>query len=55
MPLDLGMPARLSSDQAGLEDKKSIVEERIKVNELIDGDVLDITGNSIFTGENHDC
>ncbi|MCI8300841.1 MAG: HAMP domain-containing protein [Lachnospiraceae bacterium] len=50
---DLGMTARLSSDQAGLEDKKSIVEERIKVNELIDGDVLDITGNSIFTGENH--
>lgn len=49
---DLGMTARLASNEAKLEDKKSIVEERVKVNELLAGDVLDSTGTSIFTGEN---
>ncbi len=49
---DLGMTARLASNEAKLEDKKSIVEERVKVNELLAGDVLDSKGTSIFTGEN---
>ncbi|MEY8390021.1 methyl-accepting chemotaxis protein [Lachnospiraceae bacterium 45-W7] len=50
---DLGMTARLASDTAELGDKKSIVDERVKVNELMAGDVLDSRGNSIFTGENY--
>lgn len=49
---DLGMMARLASDSASLEDKKALVDERVKVNELVYGDILDSAGNSIFTGEN---
>ena len=36
-----------------MEDKKAIVDERVKVNELVYGDILDSTGASIFTGESH--
>lgn len=50
---DLGMTARLASDAASVEDKKAIVDERVKVNELVYGDILDSTGASIFTGESH--
>ena len=50
---DLGMTARLASDAASVEDKKAIVDERVKVNELIYGDILDSKGISIFTGESH--
>lgn len=50
---DLGMTARLASDEASVEDKKAIVDERVKVNELITGDILDSSGISIFTGENY--
>lgn len=50
---DLGMTARLASDEASVEDKKAIIDERIKVNELIRGDILDSSGTSIFTGESH--
>lgn len=50
---DLGMTARLASDTAELEDKKSIVDERVKVNDLLAGDILDSTGTSIFTGEKY--
>ena len=50
---DLGMTARLASDTASVEDKKAIVDERVKVNELVYGDILDSTGASIFTGESH--
>lgn len=48
---DLGMTARLASDEASVEDKKAIVDERVKVNELIKGDILDSSGSSIITGE----
>ena len=48
---DLGMTARLANDSASVEDKKAIVDERVKVNELIYGDILDSKGISIFTGE----
>lgn len=50
---DLGMTARLASDEASVEDKKAIVDERVKVNELVRGDILDSSGTSIFTGESH--
>lgn len=50
---DLGMTARLASDEASVEDKKAIIDERIKVNELVRGDILDSSGTSIFTGESH--
>ena len=49
---DLGMTARLANDDASLEDKKAIVDERVKVNELVGGDILDSSGVSIFSGEN---
>lgn len=50
---DLGMTARLANETAELEDKKAIVDERVEVNGLISGDILDSTGISIFTGENY--
>lgn len=50
---DLGMTARLANDEASVEDKKAIVDERVKVNELIYGDILDSKGISIITGESH--
>ena len=50
---DLGMTARLSNDKASLEEKKTIVDERVEVNELVRGDVLDSEGISIFSGESH--
>lgn len=50
---DLGMTARLANDGASVEEKKAIVDERVKVNELVRGDILDSSGISIFTGENH--
>ncbi len=49
---DLGMTARLANDSATVEEKKAIIDERVKVNELVAGDILDSTGTSIFTGEN---
>lgn len=50
---DLGMTARLANDAAELEEKKTIIDNRVKVNELVAGDILDSTGTSIFTGENY--
>lgn len=50
---DLGMTARLANDEASIEEKKAIVDERVKVNNLVRGDILDSTGTSIFTGESH--
>lgn len=50
---DLGMTARLANESAELEEKRAIVDERVKVNGLISGDILDSTGTSIFTGENY--
>lgn len=50
---DLGMTARLANDGASVEEKKAIIDERVKVNELVRGDILDSSGTSIFTGESH--
>lgn len=50
---DLGMTARLANESAKLEEKKAIIDERVEVNELVAGDILDNTGTSIFTGENY--
>ncbi len=50
---DLGMTARLAKEEASVEEKKKIVDERVKVNELVRGDILDSTGVSILTGESH--
>ncbi|MCI8495977.1 MAG: HAMP domain-containing protein [Lachnospiraceae bacterium] len=48
---DLGMTARLANDTVSAEDKKAIIDERIKVNELTGGGILDSAGVNIFTGE----
>ncbi len=49
---DLGMTARLDNDTVSAEEKKAIIDERVRVNELTGGGVLDRTGVDIFTGEN---
>ena len=48
---DLGMTARLANDTVSAEDKKAIIDERIKVNELTGGGILDSAVVNIFTGE----
>lgn len=48
---DLGMTARLSREDVSVEEKQEILEERVKVNELIRGNILDKNGISIFSGE----
>ena len=50
---DLGLTARLSSDEAGVEEKRTLVDERVEVNGLVRGDILDSKGISIFSGESH--
>ncbi len=49
---DLGMTARLAKDEASVEEKKAIIDERVKVNELVMGEILDSSGTGLFTGEN---
>ena len=48
---DLGMTARLANDAASTEDKMAIINERVRVNELTAGGILDRAGIDIFTGE----
>lgn len=48
---DLGMTARLARDDVSLEEKQKIIDERVEVNELIRGNILDKNGISIFSGE----
>ena len=48
---DLGMTARLANDAASTEDKMAIINERVRVNELTAGGILDRAGVDIFTGE----
>ncbi|MCI9081536.1 MAG: HAMP domain-containing protein [Lachnospiraceae bacterium] len=48
---DLGMTARLANDKAETAEKKAIIDERVKVNGLLAGDILDSSGASIFSGE----
>ena len=49
---DLGLMARLANEDVELEEKKALVDERVKLNEMAYGDILDSKGISIFTGEN---
>ena len=48
---DLGMTARLAREDASLEEKQEIIDERVEVNGLIRGNILDKNGISIFSGE----
>ncbi len=48
---DLGVTARLSREDVTLEEKQQILNERVKANELKQGDILDKSGISIFSGE----
>ncbi len=49
---DLGLMARLANEEVDIEEKKTLVDERVKLNEMAYGDILDSKGISIFTGEN---
>lgn len=49
---DLGLMARLANEEVDVEEKKNLVDERVKLNEMAYGDILDSKGISIFTGEN---
>lgn len=48
---DLGMTARLAREDATLEEKQEIIDERVKANDLTRGNILDKNGVSIFSGE----
>ena len=48
---DLGMTVRLARDDVSLEEKQEILDERVQVNELTRGNILDKNGVSIFSGE----
>ena len=48
---DLGMTARLAREDATLEEKQEIIDERVKANDLTRGNILDKNGISIFSGE----
>lgn len=50
---DLGVMARLSSEEVSLEEKQKILDERVKANELTRGNILDKNGISIFSGEDY--
>lgn len=49
---DLGLMARLANEEVDIEEKKTLIDERVKLNEMAYGDILDSKGISIFTGEN---
>lgn len=48
---DLGLMARLSNEDVSVEEKQEIIDERVKANELVRGNILDKNGISIFSGE----
>ncbi len=48
---DLGMMARLADKETSAEDKKTLVDERVELNGMESGDILDTKGKSIFTEE----
>lgn len=48
---DLGLIARLTNEDVDLEEKQKILDERIKINGLTRGNILDENGISIFSGE----
>lgn len=50
---DLGLMTRLSNEDASLEEKQQIIDERVKAHDLVRGNILDASGVSIFTGTDY--
>lgn len=48
--VEMGSVARLAKEDLPVEDKKSIVDQRVATHEMVKGDILDGNGISIFDG-----
>lgn len=48
---NLGATARIAKDSATVEEKQTIIDERVKAYDMERGNILDKDGTSIFSGE----
>ena len=49
--MEVGSIARLSNAEIAVEDKQAIIDQRVKTYSFLSGDILDASGNSIFSGK----
>lgn len=48
--MEVGSIARLANAETSIEDKKSIIDQRVKTHGFVSGDIVDKNGRSIFSG-----